>query len=114
VVVHKEYRKLCDNDELNLGEMHVWDNSNISNPRVIINFPTKYHWKIPSDYQIIEDGLVALVKVIQERKIASIAIPALGCGLGGLHWKKVRPMIEKACESIPDVNVLLYPPHRRW
>src|SRR5207249_6270574 len=35
---------------------------------------------------------------------------ALGCGLGGLDWTKVRPMIERAFAQLPNVRVLLFEP----
>jgi O-acetyl-ADP-ribose deacetylase (regulator of RNase III) len=53
-----------------------------------------------------------LVGTIQRLGIRSIAIPPLGCGNGGLDWRDVRPRIEAAFASLPDVRVLLYPPAR--
>ena len=65
------------------------------NPRFIINFPTKLHWKDPSNIEYIEEGLQTLGVAIQLEEIKSIGIPPLGCGLGGLDWKDVKPLIDK-------------------
>lgn len=59
----------------------------------------------------IEAGLVALAREVRDRRIGSIAIPPLGCGLGGLPWEVVRPLIEQTFEALPGVRVLLYEPH---
>jgi O-acetyl-ADP-ribose deacetylase (regulator of RNase III) len=56
----------------------------VTNPRYIINFPTKRHWRGPSRPEDIESGLTALVEEIKRLGIRSIAIPPLGCGNGGL------------------------------
>jgi O-acetyl-ADP-ribose deacetylase (regulator of RNase III) len=90
--------------------MFVFDSDSFCNPRYIINFPTKLDWKHKSRMQDIESGLVALVQVVRERNIRSIAIPPLGCGLGGLKWEEVRPRIEAALAGLPDVQVFLYEP----
>jgi O-acetyl-ADP-ribose deacetylase (regulator of RNase III) len=58
----------------------------------------------------IEDGLMDLVRTVQALSIKSIAIPPLGCGLGGLNWAEVRPRIEVAFSVLPDVDVVLYAP----
>lgn len=82
----------------------------------IFNFPTKIHWKDRSQPRHVWAGLKDLVRKIQTinasstHKIESIAVPALGCGLGGLRWDEVFPLIEKAFEQIPEVTVHLYGP----
>ena len=65
-----------------------------SGKKIIINFPTKTNWRLPSEYQYIESGLEELVKVIKEKNIKSIAIPPLGAGNGGLNWDKVKQIME--------------------
>ena len=47
--------------------------------------------------------------MVRQRKINSIAIPALGCGQGGLQWKDVFPLIQSAFEQVSEVEVILYP-----
>jgi hypothetical protein len=56
----------------------------------------------------IEAGLPALVAEVKQRGIRSVAVPPLGCGLGGLNWEEVRPKIVAAFQDLPDVQVLLF------
>jgi O-acetyl-ADP-ribose deacetylase (regulator of RNase III) len=90
--------------------MLVHDLGRLTNPRYVINFPTKRHWKGKSRMEDIEAGLPALVEEVRRRGIRSIAVPPLGCGLGGLAWREVRPRIERAFQDVPNVRVLLYEP----
>ena len=107
---YKAYKTLCDHKGLHPGAMFVFDLNTLINPRYIINFPTKRHWKGKSRMGDIESGLTALIEEITKLGITSIALPPLGCGLGGLDWKEVRPRIERAFEVLPEVRVLLYEP----
>ena len=90
--------------------MLVYDNGRLLNPRYIINFPTKRHWRGKSRLADIKSGLKALVKDVQRLELHSIAVPPLGCGLGGLDWREVRPLIEEAFRELPGVRVLLFEP----
>ncbi|MBW2103229.1 MAG: macro domain-containing protein [Deltaproteobacteria bacterium] len=107
----KAYERACRAKGVRPGKMFVFETSSMWNPKYIINFPTKRHWRGKSRLEDIEAGLQALVDEVVKREIKSIAIPPLGCGLGGLDWNTVRPMIEKAFSSLPDVRVLLLEPH---
>ena len=80
------------------------------NPKWIYNFPTRRHWKEKSNLQDIELGLIALVTEVKLNGVESIAIPALGCGLGGLQWEDVKELIENAFKILPGVKVLVYLP----
>jgi O-acetyl-ADP-ribose deacetylase (regulator of RNase III) len=106
----KAYKALCDRKELRPGKIFVFDLNRLQNPRYVINFPTKKHWKGKSRLEYIDSGLEALVDEVRRRSIRSIGLPPLGCGLGGLDWKEVRHRIERAFEDLPDVRVLLYEP----
>jgi O-acetyl-ADP-ribose deacetylase (regulator of RNase III) len=90
--------------------MFVFETGQMFNPRYIINFPTKRHWRGKSRYEDIESGLKALMREVRQRKIRSIAVPPLGSGLGGLQWSRVKAMIKAAFEEMPDVLVKLYEP----
>jgi len=106
----KAYKTVCDDEQLYPGKVFVYDLNRMINPRYIINLPTKRHWKEKSRIEDIEAGLVALKEEIRQRNILSIAIPPLGCGLGGLEWSAVRPLIEQAFSELSEVCVHLYEP----
>jgi O-acetyl-ADP-ribose deacetylase (regulator of RNase III) len=107
---YQAYRSACERGEVEPGRMFVYHTGELTNPRHIINFPTKRHWKGKSKMADIESGLVALVNLVRAERIRSIALPPLGCGNGGLDWDEVRPKIVKAFESLPDVKVMIYAP----
>jgi len=104
------YRRACDAGEVRLGEMFVFDTGSMINPRWIINFPTKGHWKAKSRLSDIETGLEDLKRVILENGIRSIAVPPLGCGNGGLDWAEVEPVIRRALGDLNEVDVRLFAP----
>lgn len=106
----KAYEAACQWQEVQPGRMFVYATGELANPRFIINFPTKRHWRGNSRMEDIESGLIDLVEVIRRNNIQSIAIPPLGSGLGGLEWDDVRPRIEQALAALPQVKVLLYEP----
>lgn len=94
-----------------LGEMDVYDRGGLADgPRWIINFPTKGHWKSRSKISDIERGLGNLISTVTRLGIKSIAVPPLGCGHGGLNWAEVKPLIEQAFNTLPNVVVQLYAP----
>jgi spoIIIJ-associated protein len=90
--------------------MYITSTGLLQGPRYIINFPTKRHWRGKSRLEDIETGLVDLVRVIEEHGITSVAIPPLGCGLGGLAWPMVKPRIEAALAPLNSVKIYLYAP----
>ena len=104
------YEVACRAGNVEPGRMFVFETGQFTNPRYVINFPTKRHWRGKSRLEDIEAGLQALVSEVRRLEIQSIAIPPLGCGLGGLDWSAVRPRIEAALEQIPHVRALVYEP----
>jgi len=108
--VFKEYAAVCDRKELKPGMVLVHDLNRLEQPHYVISLPTKRHWRGKSRIEDVESGLEALIKEVSRLKLSSIAVPPLGCGLGGLDWEVVRSMIEEAFSGLPDVTVLLYEP----
>ncbi len=107
---YKAYRKACEEGRVLPGKMFVFDTGQLTGPRLIVNFPTKRHWRAKTKVEDVEAGLVDLIDVIRREAPRSIAVPPLGCGNGGLQWSVVKPMIEKALGSLSDVRVELYSP----
>ena len=104
------YVKACETNEVRPGRMFVVETGALTGPKYIINFPTKRHWRAKSRLEDIDAGLEALVDEIRERGIRSVAVPPLGCGLGGLDWRVVRPRIERALSQVSELEVHLYEP----
>ncbi len=106
----KAYEAACKAGEVVPGRMFIFDNGRLINPRYVVNFPTKRHWRGKSRISDIRSGLTALIADVRSLGVHSIALPPLGCGLGGLNWGEVRPLIERAFSELPEVRVLLFEP----
>lgn len=104
------YARVCKEGRMLPGNVLVFETGGMVNPKYIINFPTKRHWKGKSKIEDIDAGLMDLVAQIKHYRIQSIAIPPLGAGLGGLNWADVKPRIEKAFAELQDVRVLMFEP----
>lgn len=104
------YARAVKRDEVRPGRMFVVPTGFLANPRYIINFPTKRHWRGRSRIEDIDAGLEALVQEIRRLGIRSIAVPPLGCGNGGLDWRDVEPRIRRALGDLSGVRVLLFAP----
>jgi O-acetyl-ADP-ribose deacetylase (regulator of RNase III) len=110
----RAYEAACKNKEITIGHMFVTETSALEGPRWIINFPTKKHWRQPSQLKWIVEGLNDLRRVIQDLEIRTIALPPLGSGNGGLDWKEVRKEIQQALEDLKDVNIVVYEPTDKY
>lgn len=108
------YAAACKAGEVKVGKMFVQAGGELDGPRWIINFPTKKHWRQPTQREWIESGLADLKAVIRAKDIRSIALPPLGCGNGGLDWTEVRPLIEAALTNLAGVEVVVYEPTAQY
>ena len=130
----KEYVKLCKRGFIQVGFMWIWYESvnyiplgciclgdglmgmrcnapehYTKGPKYVINFPTKENWRNPSKLEWISAGLADLKNRVMMMGIESIAIPALGCANGGLHFEDVRPLIEEKLNDL-EIPIFLYEP----
>lgn len=103
------YAAACRAGEVEVGRMHVYDRGRLPQ-RWIINFPTKIHWRGNSLMGYIDAGLIDLVEHVHALRLTSLAVPALGCGYGGLNWKDVRPRLIHAFTPLEHVDVRIYQP----
>ena len=103
-----QYERACRAGKMHPGIMLTVATEQLVNPRYIINFPTKRHWKGNSKLEDIKAGLPALIAEVKRLGLQSIAVPPLGCGNGGLDWAEVKPLIEAAFAELPNVRVLLF------
>jgi O-acetyl-ADP-ribose deacetylase (regulator of RNase III) len=108
---YSDYRHRCEAGLLRPGSIEVirldfWEEVL---PRCLISFPTKAHWRNRSNLADVRNGLAALAAKVPLLGVKSLAVPALGCGLGGLKWGAVRPEIKGALGHL-SMKVLVYEP----
>jgi len=105
--MYQEYRKICEERKFTVGMLYIYRTPN----KIVVNFPTKQHWRTPSRLDYIEAGLKKFVDRYQDYGISSVSFPQLGCGNGELDWQKqVQPLMEKYLKDLPiPVYIHLYP-----
>lgn len=101
----KEYVNDCSLGHLSIGNLSVYYEDEV--PKVL-NFPTKIDWRDSSEINYIESGLKWIRENYKEYRIKSLAIPPLGCGLGGLSKSKIIPIIERTLRDLDDLDVEIY------
>lgn len=101
-----DYQKRCAGKVVHPGAPYLWEDD----AAVVLNFPTKDHWKRDSKLEYIEAGLKWLAESYQDLGIHTIAMPPLGCGNGGLNWHEVKLLMKQYLADIPDLEVFVYEP----
>jgi len=102
-----DYKRRCEQKAVRLGEPYLYRDTSGA---LIVNFPTKDHWRSSSRLADIERGLDHFAAHIAEWGITSVAMPPLGCGNGGLEWSEVGPLIHRKLRKLP-IDVELYAPY---
>ena len=102
----REYRAACNRREIRPGDIWEW---RADESFLIFNMATKNHWQDPSRYEWIAAGLLNLRQGIITSGALAITMPAPGCGLGGLDWRKVRPLVEMYLGDLPQ-RITCYEP----
>lgn len=107
----RAYHSIYLSGKLSTGRVFISVISSSTNPEFAMFFPTKKHWKDPSEMEWIDSGLISLRMRILSMGIRSIAMPAIGCGLGGLDFDKVLSLIEKRLSGMGGVSIHVGVPH---
>lgn len=103
--VNNSYMKECRAGRFKGFEVFSSDDGT----KLIACLATKIHWRDKSTYELTKKGLIKLYDKIQDGLITSLAIPAIGCGLGGLSWNKVKGQIETHLGSVAT-SIEVYEP----
>lgn len=104
------YRRACLAGEVQPGRAFVFERKGRGNPTHIVNVPTKRHWRDAARLSDVDAGLVGLQNILGRLAPCTAAVPALGCGNGGLRWAEVEPLVRKHLGDVAGVTVLLYAP----
>lgn len=102
----EDYVTRCRLKQVRLGEPYVFRDLGGT---MILNFPTKSHWRSPSRLEDIEEGLEYFVRHAADWDVTSVAFPPLGCGNGGLAWEEVEPLIYRKLQGLP-MDIEIYAP----
>lgn len=70
----------------------------------VATFPTKLHWAEASDIDLIRRSAKDLLRHIEVVGFTDVLLPRPGCGLGGLAWGEVKPVLE---EYLVDDRVII-------
>lgn len=111
---YRQYAHACKEGQVQTGRMFITELSELDGPRWIVNFPTKQHWRSPSQLKWVIEGLQDLRQFLIENNVKSIAIPPLGAGNGGLNWELVKPEIELALGDIPNIEITIFEPTKQY
>ena len=95
-----EYKKECEVGNIDIGKPFIWKYKDMFEPQIVINLPTKMHWKDPSTLVYIQNGLNWLRNYFENKPNSTVVMPALGCGNGGLDWDTVKNMIQESLEDL--------------
>jgi len=122
--VYVAYQDLCRKRRLRMGKPHLYKpESSLASELAdepsslrganwetwFLLFPTKGHWRYRGDIHGIEQGMQWLRDNYKSEGIKSLALPALGCGLGWLEWRDVGPVLCKPLSAF-DIPVQIYLP----
>ncbi len=99
----EDYKKKCEANEIRVGTVYY---CKVENGPLIINFPTKKHYALPSNIRWIEEGLKNFADTYKDYNITSAAFPRLGCSNGKLSWDDVRPLMERYLGGL-DIKVYI-------
>ena len=110
------YQRACRAGKLRPGTIlahRVQAQDPPSELRYILNLPTKRHWKDPSRLEDVRAGIAALVRSAARLELQSVAVPALGAGLGGLDWNLVHQELLQQLQPLDWLQVQVYPPQNQ-
>jgi O-acetyl-ADP-ribose deacetylase (regulator of RNase III) len=101
-----DYRRRCAAGQLRLGQPYLY---RTAGGVQVVNFPTKGDWRQRSRLADLNQGLAHLAAYADQWRLGSLAVPALGAGLGGLSWEQVGPLLYRHLHDL-GVPVSLYAP----
>jgi O-acetyl-ADP-ribose deacetylase (regulator of RNase III) len=113
--MYKDFRHHCQTKHPKSGELWAWMSAD---GRYLVNLFTQdgsyEHGSKPGHATLshVNHALHALRNFVQKEKVSSLALPRLSCGINGLDWNEVRPLIEKHLGDL-DIPVYLYSTYQK-
>jgi len=102
--LYQEYKKQCEKNQIQIGKLWIYK---AKDGKVIVNFPTKYHWKYPSKIEYLEKGLKNFVEIYKQEGITSIAFPVLGSENGKIPLQVALNVMKMYLQNL-DLKIEIY------
>lgn len=100
-VMYKEYKLLCQSGQFNPGDVFDYNYGE----GYVYNLATQQSWRTQAKIEYIKSALNEMCKLAISQNVKSIAMPAIGAGLGGLHWEEVKSVINDISLLYPAVDL---------
>lgn len=104
--VFAAYAKYCKNPGLNGGDVFIMKSE--TDGKYIFNLASQIKTGKNASYELLEASLWGSFEALEEREISGLALPQIGCGIGGLEWSVARPLIEEVASSYPAIDLELW------
>ncbi len=103
----QQYRLLCEQGQIAIGKLWIYKAAD----RWVLNFPTKKHWRYPSQEDFLHIGLEKFMGSYKSRGISSVAFPLLGAQMGGLSAERsLEIMLDHLSPCAIPVEIYRYDP----
>lgn len=110
----QRYKGACSRGLITPGVpyLHVHDGAPVLyRGKKVADFPTKAHWRHGSEYPWIMNGVQQLAAMTNLHGLGTVAIPALGCGLGGLDYTRILSILRVWSAFLePPARWVVFPP----
>jgi len=118
--LYVDYQDLCKQKKISLGKPYLYKqelslDTQLADEALTMKngvtqtwfllFATKGDWKKKADIKAIENGVIWICDNYKKEGVTSLALPALGCGLGWLDWSQVGPIL---CSKLANLDILVW------
>lgn len=102
--MYYEYKKLCVEDLLKPGQIYPYR----AHDRTVINIASQEYPGPDASYEWLVTGVRSALRYCTERGLQSLALPRIGCGIGGLDWVSVELLLSTLAEERPSVSLEIW------
>lgn len=99
--MYLEYRRLCKDGKFRPGDVFDY----CYGEGHVYNLATQATWRTKAKTEYIGEALRRMLEAAVNDGVKSIAMPAIGAGLGGLAWEDVKSVIDDVGAGFPDVDL---------
>ena len=112
--LHKDFRHHCHQQNPKPGSAWLWQGVDQGGRHwriacLLTQEPPAHQGGHPgkAHTEYVNQSLHALKQMLEKEKVKSVALPRLACGVGGLYWKHVEPLIQAQLGGL-KIPVLVY------